>query len=261
MPGTPWEAIGIGAGGGLLDVVGSLVRAGATKDLLQKQYSFANAQRNKLKEGTQNISDMIKGLPTYQANTELYQKAQQAAELQQRVASAQGRVQGEDIAKQQISQQAANAMAQAKLGARSGTDLMTAALLSQNTAGSQQLDVEKQAMLQKQARIDAANQQYMNSLYQTAAETARQQQIAFTSEAQKQQQLVAAQQSALQADLSQEYQLFQDEKRGLGAYADTIASLYGGVGSVFRGISSGMMAADAQDVQLAQLKNLLALRK
>jgi hypothetical protein len=259
MPGSALE-IGLGALGGVVDLIGTIGRASTVKSLGERERSFAAGQRQRLKEGTQSISDLIKTSSTYQPDTELYQKAQEAAELQQRVASSQGRVQGEDIAKQQILQNQANAMAQAKLGARSGTDLMTAALLGQNTAGAQQLDIEKQSMLQKQARMDAANQQYMNLLYQTAAETARQKQLAFTSEAQKQQQLISFRQNAFQSELGQEYQLFQDEKRGIGAYADTIGSIYSGVGGVFRGISSGMMAASAQDAKLSALQDILSAR-
>jgi hypothetical protein len=242
---------------GLADLFGAGIKAKEAKNQLERQTSFGNAQRNRLKEGVSNISDAIKGLPTYQSDTALYQQAQEQAAMQQRQASAQGRIAGEDIASQQIGQNAANAMASAKLGARSGTDLMTAALLGQNISGGQQLDLQKQSMMQKQARIDAMNQQYMNSLYQTAAETARQRQLAYTSEAQKQQQLVSFQQNALQTELGQEYQLFQDDKRASGAYADTLGSIYSGVGEVGRGIASGMMASSAADSQLALLKSLL----
>jgi hypothetical protein len=241
----------------ILDVIGSGIRAKEAKSQRERQRSFGAGQSQKLKQGVQNISDLIKGTSTYQPDTELYQQAQEQAAMQQRQASAQGRMPGEDIASQQIGQNAANAMAAARQGARSGTDLMTAALLGQNISGGQQLDLQKQSMMQKQARMDAMNQQYMNSLYQTAAETSRQRQLAFTSEAQKQQQLIGFQQNALQTELGQDYQIFQDDKRASGAYADTVGSIYSGIGGVFRGISSGMMASSAQDSQMALLQSLL----
>ena len=242
---------------GIADLFGAGVRAKEAKNQLERQASFGNAQRARLKEGVSGISDTIKGLPTYQSDTQLYQQAQEQAAMQQRQASAQGRLAGENIASQQIGQSAANAMAAARQGARSGTDLMTAALLGQSISGGQQLELDKQSMMQKQSRIDAMNQQYMNSLYQTAAETARQRQLAFTSEAQKQQQLVSFQQNALQTELGQEYQLFQDDKRAAGAYADTVGSIYSGFGELGRGIASGMMASSAADSQLSLLKSLL----
>lgn len=241
----------------IADLVGSFTQAKEARNQRERQRSFGAGQTQKLKEGVRNISDLIKGTSTYQADTELFQKAQEQSELQQRQSSAQGRVAGEGIARQQVEQNAANSMAQARLGARSGTDLMTAALLNQNISGGQQLEIDKQSMLQKQARIDSANQQYMNSLYQTAGETARQRQLAFTSQAQKEQQLIGFQQTALQTELGQDYQIFQDDKRSSGAYANTLASISGGIGDVFRGISSGMMASSAADSQLKLLKDLL----
>jgi hypothetical protein len=259
MP-APLLATGILTGiGGLLNVAGAVTRKNAAKSMLGQQLSFASGQRQRFKEGAQGISEMIKNSPTYQADTELYQQAQEQAAMQQRQASAQGRMPGEDIASQQIGQNAANAMAAARQGARSGTDLMTAALLGQNISGGQQLDLQKQSMMQKQARIDAMNQQYMNSLYQTASETSRQRQLAFTSEAQKQQQLIGFQQNALQTELGQDYQFFQDEKRARGAYADTVGSIYSGVGDIFTGIAGGMMASSAASQKSQDFKDTLAL--
>jgi hypothetical protein len=261
---NPYSAListGLQGASSILDLIGASGKAKEARSQRERQRTFASGQRQRLREGSTAIADMIKASSTYQPDTQLYQQAQEQAAMQQRQASAQGRMPGEDIASQQIGQNAANAMAAARQGARSGTDLMTAALLGQNISGGQQLDLQKQSMMQKQARMDAMNQQYMSSLYQTAAETARQRQLAFTSEAQKQQSLIGFQQNALQTELNQDYQLFQDDKRASGAYADTVASLYSGTGDIFRGISSGMMASAAADAKLAQLKDFMALIK
>lgn len=245
--------------GGVLDVAGAITKKNAAKDMLGQQLSFAAGQKTKFNEGVRGIRDLIKSTQTYKADTELYQQAQERAAQQERQASAMGRMPGEDIARQQISQNAANAMAQARLGARSGTDLMTAALLGQSVSGGQNLEIDKQAMMQKQARLDQAKQQYMNSLYQTAAETARQRQLAYTSEAQKQQSLINFEQSALQTEMGQDYQFFQDEKRARGAYADTVGSIYSGVGDIFTGVASGLMAAKAAEQKSQDFKDQLEL--
>lgn len=245
--------------GGLLNVGGAITKKNAAQDMLAQQMSFAAGQKTKFNEGVRGVRNLIQSTQTYKPDVELYKQAEERAAQQERQASAMGRMPGEDIARQQIGQNAANAMAAARQGARSGTDLMTAALLGQSISGGQNLEIDKQAMMQKQARLDQAKQQYMNSLYQTAAENARQRQLAYTSEAQKQQSLINFEQNALQTELGQDYQFFQDEKRAKGAYADTVGSIYSGVGDIFTGVASGLMASNAASEKAKELRDMLSM--
>lgn len=256
MAGLDPISAGISAAGGLLNVIGAIGQRDEARKQLEAQKMFGNTQRATLKEGYADLISKAKGLPTYQADITKYVQAQQEAEKQKVMAGGGGRVAGQAIAEEQARQTTANTLAAARQGAQSGSDLLTAALMGQQQEGAQMQNITSQSMQQRQQMEQNANQNYLQSLGQTAAAQAQQAGLQFQSESQRANQVLGLGQEQLGQSMNLEQNLFQSEQAKAAAVAQANAAIWSGIGGIASGIGGGMMQMQSQANQMDMLSKI-----
>lgn len=249
--------IGMAAGalGGVLNVVGAIGQKNEAKRQLANQKSFGTQQRLALSSGYGDLMTQARGLPTYQGDISLFQKAQGEAEMAKRMASG-GQVAGEGIMREQARQTTANTLAAARQGAGSGSDLLAAALLGQNQEGAQMQNINLQVGQQRQEMQQRAQQNFLGSLGQTAAAQAQQAGMEFESQQQKAQQILGLGREQLGQSMALEQNLFGQEQAKVAALQQARSAIWSGIGGIASSIGGGLMGMGAQQNQMDMLSKI-----
>jgi hypothetical protein len=251
---TPWGMVASAAGAGL-NLLGAIGQNKEAKKQLAQQKAFGTQQRAALSSGYGDLMAQAKGLPTYQGDISLFQKAQDEAEMAKRMASG-GQVAGEGIMREQARQTTANTLAAARLGAGSGSDLLTAALMGQQQEGAQMQNIDLQVGERRSERQRLAQQNLLATLGQTAAAQAQQAGLQFESEQQKAQQILGLGREQLGQSMNLEQNLFQSEQAKAAAVAQARAAIWSGIGGIAGSVGSGLMGMGAQQNQMDMLKQM-----
>jgi hypothetical protein len=202
------------------------------------------------------LLSQAKSAATYQGDISRFQKVEQQADLAKRMASGQSRGAGEQIARDQAAQTSANALAAATRGAGSGTDIMTAALLSQQGENQAQNAISARSAEQQYNAQQLAQQQQFAALGQTAAAAARERGLEFSSLANKQANIMGISQNKLEGEMNLNQSLFEGEQAKAAALQEAKSAIWSGIGGIASGIGSGMMSMGNQAMQLKNLKSL-----
>lgn len=241
--------------GGIANVVGAVGQKNEAKKQLASQKDFGTQQRLALSSGYGDLISKAKGLPTYQGDISLFQKAQGEAEMAKRMASG-GQIAGEGIMREQARQTTANTLAAARQGAGSGSDLLTAALMGQQQEGAQMQNIDLQVGQQRQQMQQQAQQNYLQTLGQTAAAQAQQAGMEFESQQQKAQQVLGLGREQLGQSMALEQDLFGAEQAKAAALQQARAAIYSGIGGIAQSIGGGLMNMGAQQNQMDMLKQM-----
>lgn len=249
--------IGMAAGavGGVLNVIGAVGQKNEAKKQLAAQKAFGTQQRLALSSGYGDLISQAKGLPTYQGDISLFQKAQGEAEMAKRMASG-GQIAGEGIMREQARQTTANTLAAARQGAGSGSDLLTAALMGQQQEGAQMQGIDLQVGQQRQQMQQQAQQNFLSTLGQTAAAQAQQAGLEFESQQQKAQQVLGLGREQLGQSMALEQNLFGSEQAKAAALQQARSAIWSGIGGIAQGIGSGLMGMGAQQNQMSMLQQM-----
>lgn len=241
--------------GGIANVVGAVGQKNEAKKQLAAQKMFAGQQRSALSSGYGDLISQAKGLPTYQGDISLFQKAQGEAEMAKRMASG-GQIAGEGIMREQARQTTANTLAAARQGAGSGSDLLTAALMGQQQEGAQMQNIDLQVGERRSERQRLAQQNYLSTLGQTAAAQAQQAGMEFESQQQKAQQVLGLGREQLGQSMALEQNLFASEQAKAAALQQARSAIWSGIGGIAQSIGSGLMGMSAQQNQMDMLKQM-----
>lgn len=255
MPIPLLASAGVSLIGGLLKTIGAGNQASEAQRQLDAQRSFATSQKSAFDTGAAGLLAGAKGLSTYTGDLSAYAKAERAAEEAKRSAGV-GRVAGEDIMREQARQTTANTLAAAKQGARSGTDLLTAALFAQNQENAQMQDINVQTQQQRQQQAQLAQQNYLAQLGESAAAKARESGLEFQSLSNRENTILNTQAQNLQAGMNLQQSLFQQEQAKAGALADAKAAIWSGLGGIGSQIGSGMMSLGMNQMNLDALAKM-----
>jgi hypothetical protein len=240
---------GLGAVGNIIGAVGQKAEAQRQFD---RQTEFGKQQKSAFTKGYGDLINQAQGLKTYQGDISKYVKAEQAAELGKRMAGG-GRVAGEDIMRQQASQSTANTLAFAQRAGGSSSDLLTAALMGQQQEGAQMQNIDIASQQQRQQMGQQAQQNYLQSLGQTAAAQAQQAGLQFESESGKQQQLLGLAQGQFQGGMALDQSLFEQQQAAAGAVQNAKSAIWSGIGGVASTIGGGLTEMRNQQDNLAML--------
>lgn len=251
----------LGAVGGLANVFGAIGKKNEAKDQLAAQRVFAGQQRSTFDAGYGDLMSQAKNAATYQGDISRYQKIENQADLAKRMASGMSRGAGEQIARDQASQTSANVLAAATRGAGSGTDIMTAALLSQQGENAAQNAISARSAEQQFAMQNQAQQNQLNALGQTAAASARERGLEFSSLASKQANIMGVTQNRLQGQMSLDQQLFEGEQAKSAALADARAAIYSGIGNIASNLGTGLMGIENQKQNMSMLEKIYGAGK
>jgi len=254
-PITAGVGMGLQVLGGIANVVGAAGQKKEAKKQLAAQKAFGTQQRLALSSGYGDLMAQAKGLPTYQGDISLFQKAQGEAEMAKRMASG-GQIAGEGIMREQARQTTANTLAAARLGAGSGSDLLTAALLGQNQEGAQMQNINLQVGQQRQEMQQRAQQNLLSTLGQTAAAQAQQAGLEFESQQQKAQQILGLGREQLGQSIALEDQLFGAEQAKAAALQQARSAIWSGIGGIAQSVGSGLMGMSAQQNQMKALSDM-----
>jgi hypothetical protein len=246
----------LGAVGGLANVFGAIGKKEEAKKQLDAQRVYSQQQRSAFTSGYGDLMSQAKGAATYQGDISRYQKVEQQADLAKRMASGQSRGAGEQIARDQAAQASANALAAATRGAGSGTDIMTAALLSQQGENQAQNVISARSAQEQMAAQNMAQQQQFSALGQTAAASARERGLEFSSLASKQANIMGVTQSQMEGEMNLNQSLFDQEQAKAGALAEAQGAIWSGIGGIASGLGSGLMGMQNQAAQLKALKQM-----
>jgi hypothetical protein len=241
--------------GGIANVIGAVGQKNEAKKQLAAQKTFSGQQRAALKSGYGDLLSQAKGLPTYQGDISLFQKAQGEAEMAKRMASG-GQIAGEGIMREQARQTTANTLAAARQGAGSGSDLLTAALMGQQQEGAQMQGIDLQVGQQRQQMQQQAQQNLLSSLGQTAAAQAQQAGMEFESQSQKANQILGLGREQLGQSMALEDQLFGQEQAKAAALQQARSAIYSGIGGIAQSIGGGLMGINAQQNQMSMLQQM-----
>jgi hypothetical protein len=252
---TPW-GMAANAVGGAIGLIGAFGKKGEAQRQLDAQRTYAQQQRGTFNAGYGDLLSQAKGAATYQGDISRFQKVEQQADLAKRMASGQSRGAGEQIARDQAAQTSANALAAATRGAGSGTDIMTAALLSQQGENQAQNAISARSAEQQMAMQNVAQQQQFAALGQTAAAAARERGLEFSSLANKQANIMGISQNKLEGEMNLNQSLFEGEQAKAAALQEAKSAIWSGIGGIASGIGSGMMSMGNQAMQLKNLKSL-----
>jgi len=239
--------------GALANVVGAIGQSEEAKRQFDRQTQFGQQQKANFTKGYGDLINQAKGLSTYQADISKYTKAEQAAQLGKQMAGG-GRVAGEDIARQQAMQSTANTLAAAQRSGGSSSDLLTAALMGQQQEGAQMQNIDVNSQQQRQQMQQQAQQNYLQSLGQTAAAQAQQAGLQFQSESGKQQQLLGLSQEQFQGGLSLDQSLFEQQQAAAAAVQNAKSAIWSGIGGIASGVGQGIMGMQAQKANMDMLK-------
>ena len=231
--------MGLQAAGGIMNVIGAFGQKKEAKKQLGAQQQFAGAQRARLQQGFGELLTSAEKLPTYQGDISRYEAMTKTA--QEQLQQATGRVAGADIAREQIAQQTANVLGAASRGARSSQDILSSVLFAQGQGAQASRELESNMMQMQQQRQLQAQQNLLSSLGATAAAAAQQRGMEFESQSAKAQQILGLQGQKMQAGMSLEEQLFQDEQAKRAALANARAAIFSGIGDIASTIGGGLM--------------------
>lgn len=240
---------GLGAVGSVIGAVGQKAEAERQFD---RQTQFGAQQKSAFTKGYGDLINQAQGLKTYQGDISKYVKAEQAAELGKRMAGG-GRVAGEDIMRQQAMQSTANTLAAAQRSGGSSSDLLTAALMGQQQEGAQMQNIDINSQQQRQQMGQQAQQNYLQSLGQTAAAQAQQAGIQFESESGKQQQLLGLAQGQFQGGMALDQSLFEQQQASAAAVQNAKSAIWSGIGGVASTIGGGLTQMKNQQDNLDML--------
>ena len=248
---TPW---GMAASlvGGALGVVGAIGQSDETKRQFDRQTEFGKQQKSNFTKGYGDLINQAKGIKTYQGDISKYVKAEQAAELGKRMAGG-GRIAGEDIARQQVSQSTANTLAAAQRAGGSSSDLLTAALMGQQQEGTLMQNIDITSQQARQNMQQRAQDTYLATLGQTAGAAAQQAGLQFQSESGKEQQLLGLSQDQFQGGMALDQSLFEQQQASAAAVQNAKSAIWSGIGGIASGIGSGLMGVQAQDNNMKML--------
>lgn len=239
-----------------LGAVGSVIGAIGQKEEADKQFDrqtqFGKQQKAAFTKGYGDLINQAQGLKTYQGDITKYVKAEQAAQLGKQMAGG-GRVAGEDIMREQARQSTANTLAASQRAGGSSSDLLTAALMGQQQEGAQMQNIDITSQQQRQQMQQQAQQNYLQSLGQTAAAQAQQAGLQFESEASKQQQLLGLSQQQFQGGMALDQSLFEQQQAAAAAAQNAKSAIWSGIGGVASTLGSGLTQMKNQQDNLAML--------
>lgn len=246
----------LGAAGGLANLAGAFGKKDEAQNQLDAQRQFTMLQRNKFDTGYGDLINTAKGAKLYQGDLQRYTKVEQAADLAKRMASGMSRGPGEQIARDQAAQTSANVLAAATRGAGSGTDIMTAALMSQQGENAAQNAISARSADYQLAMQNQAQQEQFNALGQTAAASARERGLEYQSLANRQQNVLGLSQQKLEGGMQLEQNLFEQEQAKAAALADAQGAIWSGIGGIASGLGSGLMGMKNQAANMDMLMKI-----
>jgi hypothetical protein len=246
----------LGAAGGVMNVIGAVGKKNEAKRQLANQRVFAGQQRSAFDTGYADLMSQAKSAPTYQGDISRFTKAEQQADLTKRMASGMSRGAGEQIARDQAAQTSANVLAAATRGAGSGTDIMTAALLSQQGENQAQNAISARSAEQQLAMQNQAEQNRLATLGQTAAASMRERGLEFSSQANKQAGIMGVTQNKLEGEMNLNQQLFDDENAKAAAFEEARNAVTSNFGNILSGFGTGLMQMQNQKANMSMLEKI-----
>lgn len=250
---TPW-GMAASAVGGAIGLVGAFGKKAEAERQFERQTEFAGQQRSTFNQGYGDLMTQAKSAATYQGDLSRYTKVEQQADMAKRMASGQSRGSGEQIARDQAAQTSANVLAAATRGAGSGTDIMTAALMAQQGENQAQNTISARSAQEQFMAKNMAEQQQFAALGQTAAASARERGLEFTSLANKQANIMGITQNKMEGEMNLNQNLFDQQQAAAAAVQEAKSAIWSGIGNIASGIGSGMMGMGQQASQMNALK-------
>lgn len=250
----------VGMGLQVLSGVGKMIGANQQRKeamaQLERAKSFGISQKDRLTKGYAGLLGQANALETYKGDLSGYTKAEQQAEMNKRMAIS-GRTAGEAIAQEQAAKSSANALAAGRLGAKSGTDLMTLAALTQSGENEQMQNIAANADQQRMQMRMQADQNLLSTLGQTAAASMQMGQAEFQSRLGKQNTILGLGQNQLGSEMDLAQNTFAQEQAASAAIANASAAMWGGGGDILSSIGTGLTGYASQN---KQMENYLKMR-
>jgi hypothetical protein len=248
--------IGLQVIGGFGKMIGANKQRKEAMAQLDRAKAFGVSQKDKLTKGYSGLLSQANALETYKGDISPFLKAEQQAEMNKRNALS-GRSASEAIAQEQAAKTSANALAAGRLGARSGTDLMTLAMLTQSGENEQMQNIAANADQQRMQMRMQAESNLLNTLGQTAAAQTQIGQAEFQSRLGRQNTILGLGQSQLGAEMDLAQNTFAQEQAASAAIANASAAMFGGGADVLSSIGTGLTGYAAQN---KQMENYLRMR-
>jgi hypothetical protein len=254
--GTNVVGMGLQVLGGVGKMIGANEQRKEAENQLNRTKAFNVTQKNNLTKGYAGLLGQANALETYKGDLSGYTKAEQQAEMSKRTMGY-GRTASEAIAQEQAAKASANALAAGRLGARSGTDLMSLAMLTQSGENDQMLNIAANADQQRMQMRMQADQNLLATLGQTAGAQMQMGQAEFQSRLGKQNTILGLGQNQLGAEMDLAANAFAQEQAASAAIANASAAMWGGGADILSSIGTGLTGYASQE---KQMQNYLKMR-
>lgn len=240
--------------GGIFNAIGSFGQLKQAKKNQAQSASFNNGQLAETRSLYDNLLSSAKNQETYKGDTSLYKNATAEAQKQQLEAS--GTVNPVDsLAREDARLTTANYINAANRGAKSGTDLMSIAGQAANQESRAMRDINLQNAQVSVNAKQSANNNYLSSLTTLAGATAKERGLEFQSGLDKSNMVLNLTKEGGMTVLDRAYQNQQQAMAMSGAVADARASIYSGIGDVFRSVGGGITQAQNQNEMMSMYSN------
>lgn len=249
---------GLNVVGGLANIVGAYGQKKETEKQLNAAKQFAATQTLNLKSNYDELMQKAQGLPTYRSDTSLYERAQQEAEMAKRAASS-GRLAGSDLRRDNARLSTANMIRTGQRGAMSATDLQTLALMGQTAENQAMRDIDIEEMRAMQQNQLQAQQNYLQSLGQTAQASARERGMEYQSQAERAGTILNLSKQRIEDTMNLDQQMFDTIQAKSAALQNAKSAIWSGWGGLASGIGGSMMQNQQANANMDMLKSIYGM--
>jgi hypothetical protein len=247
-------AFGVGT---LINAVGAISKAKAAKNQYNQELDYAAKQRSDYNFGFNDIISKANQKSVYQKDLSAYNKLTEAADLNARMASGASRTSWEQSQRNQAALTSANALRAATAGARSGTDIMTAALASQQAENVSQENIGQRASQQLYEQQQQANTQNLYAIGQRAAADISENRAVQESLTGKENMLIGLNQQRLTGGIALEGQLRSGVAQAQGILSRAQNALFDVAGNAATQFGLGFLQEDIANKQMTSLRTSL----
>lgn len=243
--------------GTLFNAIGAIGRADAARNQFNQEQDYAFKQKNDFNAGFTDLINKANQKSVYQKDLSGYNKLTEAADLNARMASGASRTSWEQSQRNQAALTSANALKAATTGARSGTDIMTAALAAQQGENTAQENIGQRAAQQLYEQQMQANAQKLSAIGQRAAADVSENRAVQESLSSKENMLLNLGQQKVTQGIALEGQLHAGVMQAQGILSRANGALWDTAGTAATQFGLGFLQENIANNQMNSLRTSL----
>jgi len=243
--------------GGVFSAIAAKKQINVAKNQLREGRAFNSSQQREYGRLYDDLLSKAQNQSTYKADTSAYQKVVSEAERQKREAATSINP-ADAMMREDARLSTANMIGAASRGARSATDLLSIAGSAYGNERASMRGINTQNAQDAFSRGQQSSNNLLNSLGDLANATARERGLEFESLFNKEQGILGLTRDKGLGGMDLAYRGQQEDFARRAALVDSQASLFNGVGDVFRSVGQGFTNYQLANKQMGMLRTSAA---